>query len=544
MTRPVCRSLHPTSCRVGWRNTRMSAVRCLFAATFLMSLPSGAPAQEDVISGTGFVIGINGEVLTNAHLVNTCSDITVRMNTNAVRHAKVAAISVADDLAVLETNAKSSAVASFRPGNAIRPGDTVVALGYPLTGFRSFQAVASDGIVNALTGSGDDPRYLQISAPVQPGSSGGPLLDLRSDVVGVVSAKLDAPKVFNVKGDIPQNVNFAIKSNAAIEFLNQHRIDYFLRHDERTKSPADVAQEGRRFTVYIECRQARQQQASVTRTNRPPPVLRSGQGNQASKPNASLPQSPGQTSVPTIPTFEKSSISIETATGNWSFDVELAVTPEQHAWGISFRTSLPGDRGMLYLDPAPTIYVHSMRNTLIPLDLLFIAADGRITQIVPGRTPGMTDIRSSQPVKAMLELAAGLVERTDIARGDVVHFASFNNSTVHRIPAPGQALEVGPFTWEDFVRSRRSRDSLLGAERYSFVFRNKTASSIKNIKYVIVFFDAANRPIDSNQGSYAGPILAGLAKTVEGPSVGPSVNPQMRSKAKSAQIRVLGYDTE
>jgi hypothetical protein len=185
-----------------------------------------------------------------------------------------------------------------------------------------------------------------------------------------------------------------------------------------------------------------------------------------------------------------------------------------------------------------------MRNTLIPLDVLFIAADGRITEIVPGRMPGMPDILSSQPVKGMLELASGVVDRAGIKRGDVVHSASFTNSQVHRNPAPSQALEVGPFTWKDCPKHPGSGDCIVGQGDYSFVLRNKTISSIKNIRYVIVFLDAANQPIDSAQGVYAGPILAGLAKTIEGPSAGPFVNPQMRSVAKYVQIRMLDYETE
>src|SRR5439155_2122625 len=115
-----------------------------------------------------------------------------------------------NDLAVIRTRITPSSVAAFRDGAPVRAGDTVVALGYPLSGLLASTANLSVGNVSALAGLGDDSRYLQISAPVQPGNSGGPLLDASGHLVGIVTAKLDAAIVARFTGDIYQNVIFAL----------------------------------------------------------------------------------------------------------------------------------------------------------------------------------------------------------------------------------------------------------------------------------------------------------------------------------------------
>ena len=100
---------------------------------------------------------------------------------------------------------------------------------------------------------GDDSRYLQISAPVQPGNSGGPLLDASGHVAGIVTGKLDAVLAARFFGDIPQNVNFALKADVARTFLDSNGISYQSGHSEMRLSPADVGDIARPFTVQVEC---------------------------------------------------------------------------------------------------------------------------------------------------------------------------------------------------------------------------------------------------------------------------------------------------
>jgi hypothetical protein len=131
----------------------------------------------------------------------------------------------------------------------------VVAMGYPLSGLLATGAKLTVGNVSALAGLGDDSRFIQISAPVQPGNSGGPLLDTSGHLVGIVTQKLNVLRVAPlVGGDIAQNVNFALKTQVARTFLDSKGIAYQRAPSEQQLSPADVGEMARPFTVFVECR--------------------------------------------------------------------------------------------------------------------------------------------------------------------------------------------------------------------------------------------------------------------------------------------------
>ena len=208
----------------------------------------------DVSSGSGVVIGAQGEVLTNAHVVENCAKITVQSLSASA--AYLIARDDKNDLAVVRGSLPASPVAVFRKGEPVRAGKSVVALGYPLSGLLADQASLSVGNVSALAGLGDDSRFLQISAPVQPGNSGGPLLDASGHLIGIVTGKLDVMRLAPFLRDIPQNVNFALKAEVARTFLDSKGILYQTARSEQQLSPADVGDIGRPFTAHIECEQA------------------------------------------------------------------------------------------------------------------------------------------------------------------------------------------------------------------------------------------------------------------------------------------------
>lgn len=122
-------------------------------------------------------------------------------------------------------------------------------------------------------------------------------------------------------------------------------------------------------------------------------------------------------------TFEESTLVIETRTGAHEFQVELAITPEQRSRGLMFRTELAPDAGMLFLGASDRVQTMWMANTVLPLDMLFIEADGTIATIAENTIPFSREIISSRrPVRAVLELNAGTVRRLGIRVGDkVVH---------------------------------------------------------------------------------------------------------------------------
>ena len=188
-------------------------MRSFLVATVVASASiSGAAQAAEISSGSGVVVGDQGEVLTNAHVVDACAQINVRSSAGDLTTAQLIARDEKNDLAVIRSNTPLSSVATFRDGKPVRAGDTIVAMGYPLAGLLATTANLTVGNVSALAGLGDDARYLQISAPVQPGNSGGPLLDESGHLVGIVTAKLNTAFAIRITGDIPQNVNFALKA--------------------------------------------------------------------------------------------------------------------------------------------------------------------------------------------------------------------------------------------------------------------------------------------------------------------------------------------
>ena len=230
-----------------------SAVLAAIVAAEQAHAPAPEPTHRPLeleSTGSGFRVSGQGHVLTNAHVVRGCTE--VRIPPSGV--VEVLAREGSSDLALLQTPAGTArAVAKFRQGRGIRPGASVLVVGYPLRGLLASEANVSTGAVSALAGPGDDRRLIQITAPVQSGNSGGPVLDAAGNVVGVVVAKLDAIRVARSTGDIPQNVNFAVSAGTARAFLDGEGIPYETAPSDNAIDPADIVAAARKFTVLVEC---------------------------------------------------------------------------------------------------------------------------------------------------------------------------------------------------------------------------------------------------------------------------------------------------
>ena len=214
--------------------------------------PKSEPDEKGPSSGTGFFVSPEGHVLTNAHVVDRCSSINVKTENGDVVSGRVLAKDTTNDLALLRTPLSPSRVAGVRSG--IRLGEGVAAFGFPLTTLLSSSGNFTLGNVTALSGLKDDSRYLQVSAPVQLGNSGGPLFDQNGNVVGVVSAKLNALNVMvATNGDIPQNVNFAIKGSLAASFLESNQVVVEQGTSSQVMAPADLADQAKQVSVLIRC---------------------------------------------------------------------------------------------------------------------------------------------------------------------------------------------------------------------------------------------------------------------------------------------------
>ncbi len=158
-----------------------------------------------------------------------------------------------DGTAQLKSVKAPSTAAAFRGGRGVRAGEDVVVTGFPLHGLLSSDLNVTNGIVSALAGPGNNRRLIQITAPVQRGNRGGPVLDQSGHVVGVVVARLDALKLVQRTGKLPQNVNFAISEGTARAFLDANNVPYEVEPSDKPLPSADIAAKARHFTVRVEC---------------------------------------------------------------------------------------------------------------------------------------------------------------------------------------------------------------------------------------------------------------------------------------------------
>jgi len=216
--------------------------------------PKAAKGKDIEVSGTAFLVSTGGHVVTNHHVISHCtSDITGAISNSGKMKLRIVAKDEINDLALLQAPTSFKDVAAIR-STPVRSGDAIVAIGYPYHGLLTSDFTVTTGIVSSLSGVLNDTRYLQISAPVQPGNSGGPLFDASGDVVGIVAEKLNALKFAKLSGgDLPENINFAIKTGALRDFLDNSVIAYKTVDPGPELKTGDIANNARAFTMLISC---------------------------------------------------------------------------------------------------------------------------------------------------------------------------------------------------------------------------------------------------------------------------------------------------
>jgi len=168
-------------------------------------------------SGTGFFVSSAGYVATNHHVVSGAREISVTSPaTGRTAPATVVLQDKNNDLVILKVSDPEAvgALPSLRIADAasVKLGQTTFTVGFPLGEVMGSAPRLATGTVNGLFGIRDDPRLLQISNPIQPGNSGGPLFNDNGELIGVVVSGLNAEYFYENAGIIPQNVNFAVKA--------------------------------------------------------------------------------------------------------------------------------------------------------------------------------------------------------------------------------------------------------------------------------------------------------------------------------------------
>ena len=168
--------------------------------------------------GSGFFITSDGYLLTNFHVVREAERVEVKYKTRVFK-AKVVEVDKVNDLALLKVTGTDFAPLAISHKDSADLGDEVFTIGFPNIDMQGLEPKYTDGKISSLAGMRDDPSEYQISVPVQPGNSGGPLCDVNGEVVGIVVSRLNDLAVLRESGTVPQNVNYAVKAKHALRLL-------------------------------------------------------------------------------------------------------------------------------------------------------------------------------------------------------------------------------------------------------------------------------------------------------------------------------------
>ena len=200
-------------------------------------------------SGSGFFVNRRGHIVTNNHVIDNCSELRVE------GHGTVAVVARdADaDLAVLRSKTPSKGFAALADRRQLNPGEEIVVVGYPLGKELSKNSSVSVGIVNSVDLEIGKKNLIQVSAPIQSGNSGGPVLDAHGKVVAVMQGSIVSA---DPNQAITQNLNLAVDAKTLAKFLSMNAVEFRSGAADGPGSDLDVVKVGnvgRSFTVPIEC---------------------------------------------------------------------------------------------------------------------------------------------------------------------------------------------------------------------------------------------------------------------------------------------------
>jgi serine protease Do len=203
--------------------------------------------------GTGFFVTANGRLLTNNHVVDGCAALSVETPDGRSAEARIVDTRAQDDLALIETPLKSAAVATFLETVELAAGTPIALIGYPDQGLAPIRPLLTRGTLNGGQRLATGRASFEINADVRHGNSGGPVVDARGLVIGVVFAKVNSVAVFQATGKNVRFVGVVIDNSAVLDFLGHNHIAYRKAVSGGALDAADLESHLRGIVVRVGC---------------------------------------------------------------------------------------------------------------------------------------------------------------------------------------------------------------------------------------------------------------------------------------------------
>ena len=223
----------------------------------LQRSPGAAPVDPSLTpigSGSGVIVSAQGDILTNHHVISQCDAVRVHLEQAGTVGAAVAARDTEHDLALLRSSLATEDFGNFRSSPPLRLAEEVIAIGFPLPAILGDASVnASFGAVSSVTGARGRPHLFTVSAPLQRGNSGGPVLDMAGNIIGVAVGVLSRPEGVRSPAVLPESVGVVINAATVTRFLSANSVSFATQSSTQSLEASLVAEPARRFTVRVIC---------------------------------------------------------------------------------------------------------------------------------------------------------------------------------------------------------------------------------------------------------------------------------------------------
>ena len=259
----LCRkaSKHNISGKKVWKTTgeatkyvaeaKRNGVAC--GVQSVVAQPAPKPRDNktyEVSSGSGFYVSEAGHIVTNHHVIDGCKSMKIQ-STGKVWNTTIIANDPQNDLALIKVDKKPAHVFALSAETPFPLQDIIVA-GFPFGDSFSSALKFTQGIISAGMGLGNNYSQIQIDAALQPGNSGGPIMDEYGNIVGVAVAKLSLKKIVDEYGVVPENTNFGVKASVVRNLMEGNRVPLKKPNYETVRKPklSRMATDG---TVHLTC---------------------------------------------------------------------------------------------------------------------------------------------------------------------------------------------------------------------------------------------------------------------------------------------------